>query len=359
MYEVATGGDLTACRLRQPKKRFTEVTAKRYVCMIAKACNEMHKKNIVHRDIKPDNIMLSDDTDTNIAKMVDFGTARIVDQNKEFKPEKNETINQTVAGSGFYMSPEMRSEKPNGLKTDVWSFAITIGVLFGLDNICPSDYKGGIPGFIKDSSAGKNDMVLHHNGINLSPIVKDLLKNMLLVDVNKRFGMQQILDHRYITMTDEDYSKGFNEWYEPEIVRLTELIRKEEDALSKVSDEHKKAFLKMNDASKEHYLTQADEDAKTKFIGLPTKLQEFYLSIEEDQRAKFYELLENNKRFASQPVEGKIVMMSLPKGRQDTFLNFPKDIYDETVKLSSEHLSAFSSFNNQDLMIKFVKAHIN
>ena len=41
----------------------------------------MHKKRIVHRDIKTDNIMISDDTPEAEAKMVDFGTARIVDEN--------------------------------------------------------------------------------------------------------------------------------------------------------------------------------------------------------------------------------------------------------------------------------------
>ena len=109
------------------------------------------------------------------------------------------------------MSPEMRNEKPNGLKTDVWSFAITIGVLFGLDSICPSDYKGGIPAFIKDSASSKNDMFLHKSGVYLSPIVKDLLSNMLLVTESKRFSMQQVLDHKYFDtdMSEEAYSKGY------------------------------------------------------------------------------------------------------------------------------------------------------
>ena len=73
------------------------------------------------------------------------------------------------------MSLEVRNEQPYGLKTDVWSFAITIGVLLGLENICPFDYKGGVPGFIKDSASSKNDMMLHHNGVYLSPMMKGLL----------------------------------------------------------------------------------------------------------------------------------------------------------------------------------------
>ena len=85
-----------------------EVQAKKILTHIAISINEMHKIRVVHRDIKPDNIMLSDETPEAVAKTVDFGTARQVNENNEFVAEKNETINQTVAGSGFYMSPEMK-----------------------------------------------------------------------------------------------------------------------------------------------------------------------------------------------------------------------------------------------------------
>ena len=122
----------------------------------------MHKKRIVHRDIKPDNIFMSDSENPS-CRTGDYGTARIVNENYDFVPDKNETINQTVAGSGYFMSPEMNGERPNGLKTDVWSFGITIGVLFGLDTIFPDNYKGGIPGFIKNCAAGKHDLLLHRN----------------------------------------------------------------------------------------------------------------------------------------------------------------------------------------------------
>ena len=108
VYELCTGGDLTTLRMKQPNKRFDETTCKRVVRHIAFSIHEMHKKRIVHRDIKPDNVMLSNETPEMVGKAVDFGTARVVNENNDFVAEKNETINQTVAGSGFYMSPEMK-----------------------------------------------------------------------------------------------------------------------------------------------------------------------------------------------------------------------------------------------------------
>ena len=61
----------------------------------------MHKLKLIHRDIKPDNIMI---TGQNKCKTADFGTARLVDDNNKFIPDKNEGLNQTFGGSGFYMS---------------------------------------------------------------------------------------------------------------------------------------------------------------------------------------------------------------------------------------------------------------
>ena len=55
----------------------------------------------------------------------------------------------------------MKKEKPNGTQTDVFSLGVLFGVSLGLEEICPQGYKGGVPGFIKDCAAGKQDLWLH------------------------------------------------------------------------------------------------------------------------------------------------------------------------------------------------------
>ena len=170
-----------------------------------------------------------------------------MDENDEFNAEHNETINSTVAGSGFYMSPEMKGELPNGTKTDIWSLGVTIGVLLGLDEMCPPGFKGGVPGFIKSCASNKNDMYLAKANFYISPILKDLLKNMLIVDVKKRFNMQQVMDHRYITLSQEKYEEGYNEWSATEIPRLHALIKQEESILSKVNPEYRRLFKNLSD----------------------------------------------------------------------------------------------------------------
>ena len=172
----------------------------------------MHCNQMVHRDIKLDNVFLTEDSLEADVRLGDYGTARMVNENDDFVPEKNESINQTVAGSGFYMSPEMKNEKPNGTKTDVWSFGILIGVMYGLEDVCPPGYRGGIPQFIKNCASGKHDLVLHKSDIHLSPIAKDLLKGCLSVDTNKRFTMHQVVHHKYCSLDLNQYKIGYNNW---------------------------------------------------------------------------------------------------------------------------------------------------
>ena len=102
---------MTELKNKQPKKRFTECEMKEYARQIAHGMNQLHKEWFVHRDIKPDNVfMTKNEEDKYVCKLGDFGTARPVNKNMEFKLEKNENINTTQAGSGFFMSPEMKSD---------------------------------------------------------------------------------------------------------------------------------------------------------------------------------------------------------------------------------------------------------
>ena len=73
-------------------------------------------------------------------KLADFGTARMMKANEMFVVALVFDFHSTIAGSGFYMSPEMTKNLPNGKKTDTFSFGITICYLLGLTRVCPSSY---------------------------------------------------------------------------------------------------------------------------------------------------------------------------------------------------------------------------
>jgi serine/threonine-protein kinase len=88
--------------------------------LIIQACAGLqyaHDRNIVHRDIKPGNVMVVNQGET--VKIVDFGIARIED-------EGNVTLPSQVIGTIQYMSPEQINGKPVDGRSDVFSLAVVL-----------------------------------------------------------------------------------------------------------------------------------------------------------------------------------------------------------------------------------------
>ncbi|NIR47681.1 protein kinase [candidate division KSB1 bacterium] len=89
----------------------------------AKGLAYAHKKGIVHRDIKSDNIMVSNE---GVVKVMDFGLAKM-----QRKADKSLTKTGTTMGTLSYMSPEQASGLPIDHRSDIFSFGIVLYELFG------------------------------------------------------------------------------------------------------------------------------------------------------------------------------------------------------------------------------------
>ena len=125
VMEFCPGGDLM--NLLIEKDILTEKEAKFYLAELILAIESIHKLDCIHRDIKPDNILI--DTDGHI-KLSDFGLSKISEKIFEKNENKNNISmhnkNYSCVGTAFYVAPEVLKKSGYGPEIDWWS----AGVIF-------------------------------------------------------------------------------------------------------------------------------------------------------------------------------------------------------------------------------------
>ena len=111
VMEYLPRGDLKA-RMQQP---LTENEAVRYVAQIAAALQVVHNAGLLHRDLKPPNVMLRENGDV---ALIDFGLARALDGSTP------STRTGVLRGSPYYMSPEQAMGELLDARSDFYSLGI-------------------------------------------------------------------------------------------------------------------------------------------------------------------------------------------------------------------------------------------
>ena len=148
----------------------------------------LHTNNIVHRDLKLENILITE-IETNKKtndryfwiKIIDFGTAKFFDKNKKEK---------SVVGSSYYIAPEVLKKSYNE-KCDTWSIGVILYMLIvGRAPFDGSDDEE----IINNIKKGKYNSQ-HKKLLESSEEVQDLVKNLLQIDVKKRFSAIEALKH--------------------------------------------------------------------------------------------------------------------------------------------------------------------
>jgi len=94
--------------------------AVRVALQIAAALEEAHARKILHRDLKPGNILI---TEKGVAKLLDFGLAKLTG---EEELDATKTIEGTVLGTAAYMAPEQAQGKPADARSDIFSFGAVL-----------------------------------------------------------------------------------------------------------------------------------------------------------------------------------------------------------------------------------------
>lgn len=115
--EFVTGQQLFEKICSDENYTFCEKQAKKYMQQILSAAKHCHVHGIVHRDLKPENILV---TPANNIRIIDFGLSRA---------GSSESEHGQIAGTPFYIAPEIIDQKPYGTKADMWSIGIVLYVL--------------------------------------------------------------------------------------------------------------------------------------------------------------------------------------------------------------------------------------
>ncbi|POM73387.1 CAMK protein Kinase [Phytophthora palmivora] len=165
---------------------FREERAKDLVRELAVTLQYLHSKDVVHADVKPENILLND-KDTSM-KLIDFG--------QSFRLHDG-TCRKIEACTVAYTSPEFIHHRESGCAMDVWALGVVLYiVLCGLHPFDPMDdatdeelQQRILKGNFERESAGWACM---------SDNARDLVRRMLTVDPEKRINAAQVLEHEWL-----------------------------------------------------------------------------------------------------------------------------------------------------------------
>lgn len=176
-------GDMLEMILSSERGRLPERLTKFLITQILAALRNLHFKNIVHCDLKPENVLLASADPFPQVKLCDFGFARIIGE-KSFR--------RSVVGTPAYLAPEVLLNQGYNRSLDMWSVGVIMYV----------SLSGTFP-FNEDEDI--NDQI--HNAAfmyppnpwkTISPEAIDLINNLLQVKMRKRYSVDKSLSHTWL-----------------------------------------------------------------------------------------------------------------------------------------------------------------
>ncbi|KAF5379064.1 hypothetical protein D9615_005946 [Tricholomella constricta] len=179
VLEYVEGGELFDFLVNRGRLPAAEALA--YFKQIIYGLNYAHTFSIIHRDLKPENILIASISPP-LIKIADWGMAAFAHPSLQL---------ETSCGSPHYASPEIvNGQTYKGNATDIWSCGVILYAL--LTGRLPFDDKN-VRTLLGKVKSGKYDMPTW-----IDPLAKDLLGRMLVVDVEKRIKVPEILSHPWL-----------------------------------------------------------------------------------------------------------------------------------------------------------------
>lgn len=197
VMEYCNGGDLL--EYLTIRNRLPESTIQIFVVQLADAMKSLLALGVVHRDLKPKNILLSHKNGDTMPppsqiclKVTDFGLSRFLDEGR---------MAATMCGSPLYMAPEIHAGKPYDARADLWS----LGVLIFRCLTGSEPFRASTP--LELGMMYERCMKLVPSiPASTSPDLTDLLLGLLRRSPQHRILFEDFLDHPFLTETIKERS---------------------------------------------------------------------------------------------------------------------------------------------------------
>jgi len=187
VLEYIGGGNMQELIDRAPNSQIPLSQAHRYISDLMHGLQYIHAQGVVHRDIKPGNLMLTLD---GRLKISDFGVAEFLSslEDPNYAPK--------AQGTPAFQPPEIAraGDKISGTEGDIWAAGITL--YYSITGVFP--FEGNTVYTVIENIA-KAEILIPDWIVDDHPALHDLLNGMLNPSKNKRYDIHTILKHQWIT----------------------------------------------------------------------------------------------------------------------------------------------------------------
>ncbi|KAK7287601.1 hypothetical protein RIF29_00882 [Crotalaria pallida] len=184
VLEYCKGGDLSLYIQRHG--RVPEGTAKHFMQQLATGLQVLRDNNLIHRDLKPQNLLLSRNDERSVLKIADFGFAR------SLQPRG---LAETLCGSPLYMAPEIMQLQKYDAKADLWSVgAILFQLVTGRTPFTGNNQIQLLQNIMKST-----ELQFPCDNRSLSIDCKDLCQKLLRRNPVERLTFDEFFNHPFLS----------------------------------------------------------------------------------------------------------------------------------------------------------------
>uniref|UniRef100_A0A4W3I6Z3 Myosin light chain kinase, smooth muscle n=1 Tax=Callorhinchus milii TaxID=7868 RepID=A0A4W3I6Z3_CALMI len=183
VLEIVSGGELFE-RIIAEDFELTERECITYMLQINEGVQYIHKQEIVHLDLKPENIMCVNKTGARI-KLIDFGLARKLESTSSLK---------VLFGTPEFVAPEVINYEPIGYPTDMWSIGVICYILVSGLSPFMGDNDNETLANVTSATWDFDDEAFDE----ISEDAKDFISGLLEKDMKKRMNCEQCLEHKWL-----------------------------------------------------------------------------------------------------------------------------------------------------------------